>query len=261
MLHALWLYRGFLFSSVKRDFRSRYLQSLLGSLWNVVHPAALVLVYTLVFANVMSARLPGASDPLAYGIYLCAGLFAWNYFAEIVARLQNVFLESANLLKKSSFPRICLPVATLLSATVNFTIIFTLFLVFLAATGRFPGALVLAALPVLLLQTGFAFGLGILTGTLNVFLRDIGQAMAILLQFWFWLTPVVYPIGVLPAAVRDVLGWNPMYGAVKAYQDIFVTQVMPDYSTLWPLATLTLVLLVIGYFAFRRLAPDVIDEL
>jgi lipopolysaccharide transport system permease protein len=261
MFEALWRYRGFLLSTVRRDFQSRYLQSFLGSLWNVVHPAALVAVYTLVFSEVMAARLPGVADRLAYGIYVCAGAFSWGYFAEILLRSQTVFLENANLLKKSSFPRICLPTAVTLTASVNFAIVFALFVAFLALAGRFPGWVVLAALPVLVLQTAFAFGLGILTGTLNVFVRDIGQAVGIFMQFWFWLTPIVYPAEIVPERFRGLLALNPLQPAFIAYQDIFVRHAMPDWPKLVPLAVLAVVLLVAGHLTFRRLSADMIDEL
>jgi hypothetical protein len=111
----------------------------------------MILVYTLIFAQVMQSRLPGDTSRYGYSIYLCAGIFGWGLFAEITSRAQNMFIEQANLLKKISFPRICLPVIVL-NALVNFAIIFGLFTVFLVLSGQFPGAVFLLLLPVLLLQ-------------------------------------------------------------------------------------------------------------
>ena len=109
MLKALWTYRGFILGSVKREFQSKYSNSLLGAAWNVLNPLAMIVVYTMIFSQVMKARLAGVNSTFAYSIYLCAGILTWGLFAEITSRALNVFIENANLLKKLSFPRLCLP--------------------------------------------------------------------------------------------------------------------------------------------------------
>src|SRR5437764_5708179 len=154
MLRGLWAYRGFVLGSVKREFQSKYTNAMLGALWSLLSPLAMIVVYTVIFSQVMHSRLPGAAPDAryAYSIYLCAGVLTWNLFAEIVARAQGMFLEQANLIKKISFPRICLPLIVVLNGLVNFGIIFGLFTVFMIASGTFPGAVFLALLPVLLVQ-------------------------------------------------------------------------------------------------------------
>ncbi len=261
LARAAWLYRGFIGGSVKREFQSRYRNSMLGAAWMILNPLAMIVVYTLVFSQLMKARLPGIDNDLAYSIYLCAGVFAWGLFAEIVGRSQTMFLDNANLLKKLSFPRICLPIVVVLNATVNFAIIFTLFTGFLLLSGNFPGLVFVAALPLLVLQIAFAIGLGMLLGVLNVFFRDVGQFFGIFLQFWFWLTPIVYPAGVVPNAVRPLLELNPMTHIVAAWQGIFVSGAWPDWSSLWPTALLTIMLGVAGLALFRRRAGEMVDEL
>lgn len=198
LYRSLRSYRGFIFGSVKREFQTRYRNSLFGALWTVLNPLSMIVVYTVIFSQIMRARLPGVEDGLAYSVYLCAGLLTWGLFAEITTRSQSMFLENANLLKKISFPRICLPVITLLNAGVNFAIILGLFFGFLLISGRLPGMALLALIPLLMLQVLFAAGLGMLLGVLNVFFRDVGQMFGICLQFWFWLTPIVYPLSILP---------------------------------------------------------------
>src|SRR3546814_16488470 len=116
----------------------------------------MILVYTVIFSQIMRAKLPGIDSTFAYSIYLCAGLLTWGLFAEIVGRSQNVFLEHANLLKKLSFPRLCLPVTLVLSSLVNFAIIFGLFTAFLVISGNFPGLPIVAVLLVLAIQIAFA---------------------------------------------------------------------------------------------------------
>lgn len=261
MLRGLWAYRGFVLGSVKREFQSKYANAMLGAVWSLLSPLAMILVYTVIFAEVMRARLPGSDSSLAYSIYLCAGILTWGLFAEIVARAQNMFLEQANLLKKISFPRICLPVIAVLNALVNFGIIFGLFTVFLLVSGHFPGAIFVAIVPVLLLQVLLAIGLGLVVGVLNVFFRDVGQFVTIAMQFWFWLTPIVYPASILPEQVRPMLAYNPMATLVQSYQAILVKGEAPDWQALLSVAVLALLLCVLGMRLFRKRAGEMVDEL
>ncbi|WP_263147303.1 ABC transporter permease [Pseudomonas sp. RIT-PI-AD] len=261
LARAIWNYRGFVAGSVKREFQSRYRNSLLGGAWMVLNPLAMIVVYTVIFSQLMKARLPGVDDGLAYSIYLCAGVLTWGFFSEIIGRSQSVFLENANMIKKLSFPRICLPLIVVLNAGVNFAIIFALFLGFLLVTGKLPGPALLGVLPVLAIQVLFSIGLGIILGVLNVFFRDVGQFVGILLQFWFWFTPIVYPLSVLPDAARAVIALNPMTPVIGAYQTIFVYGRWPDWESLWPVTLIACVLCVLGMRLFRKRAGEMVDEL
>lgn len=261
MLGSVWRYRGFVIGSIKREFQSKYRNSLLGAAWTVLNPLAMIVVYTVIFSQVMGNRLAGTASPFAYSIYLCAGVLTWGLFAEITGRSQSVFLENANLIKKLQFPRICLPIIVVLNALINFAIIFGLFTAFLVLSGNFPGWIYAALLPVLLLQIAFAIGLGMILGVLNVFFRDVGQFFTILLQFWFWFTPIVYPVATLPAAVRSLLVWNPMAAVIVAYQDILVRGAAPQWSSLLPVALLGLGCCALGLQLFRKRAGEMVDEL
>ena len=258
---SLWGYRGFVLGSVKREFQSRYRGSLFGALWTVLNPLSMIVVYTVIFSQVMRARLPGVDDGLAYSVYLCAGLLTWGLFAEITSRSQSMFIENANLLKKISFPRICLPVIVLLNAGVNFAIILALFLGFLALSGRLPGAALLALVPLLATQVLFAAGLGMILGVLNVFFRDVGQLFGICLQFWFWLTPIVYPIGILPEGIRSLIELNPMTALMRSYQQLFLHGQWPDWPSLLPITLLALLLCALGLRLFRQRVGEMVDEL
>lgn len=261
LLRAIWHYRGFIRGSVQREFQARYRNSLLGALWTIINPLAMIIVYTVIFSQLMQARLPGVENNLAYGIYVCAGLLTWGLFAEIIARSQSVFLEHAGLLTKLSFPRICLPIIVQLSALINFAIIFSLFLGFLLITGNFPGWVVLGMLPVLLIQILFATGLGIILGVLNVFFRDVGQMTGIVLQFWFWFTPIIYPPSILPDNVVPLLAWNPMFPLVQAYQGIFVQGLWPQWGNLLPMAVISCVMCILALSLYRKRSGEMVDEL
>jgi lipopolysaccharide transport system permease protein len=261
MLNSIMAYRGFILGSVKREFQARYRNSLLGAAWTVLNPLAMILVYTVIFAQVMRTRLPGVDSTFAYSIFLCAGVLTWGLFAEIVGRSQNVFLENANLLKKLSFPRICLPIIVILNAGLNFAIIFSLFVGFLVLSGTFPGWVFVAIFPILALQVVFSIGLGITLGVLNVFFRDVGQFFGILLQFWFWLTPIVYPLSIAHENIRNLMAWNPMAALVMSYQAILVNGVWPQWGSLLPVTVTGLALNVLGMRLFRKHAGEMVDEL
>ena len=258
---ALWAYRGFILGSVKREFQSKYRNSLLGAAWTILNPLAMIVVYTVIFAQVMRAKLPGVDSTFAYSIYLCAGVLTWGLFAEIAGRAQGIFLEHANLLKKLSFPRLCLPVIVVANASLNFAIVFGLFTAFLLISGNFPGWTYLALLPVLAIQVVFAIGLGISLGVLNVFFRDVGQFFGIVIQFWFWLTPVVCPASILPENVQPIIAFNPMAQLIGAYQRILVSGQWPQWETLLPSALLAILLCALGLRLFRKHSGEMVDEL
>jgi lipopolysaccharide transport system permease protein len=254
-------YRGFILGSVQREFQSKYRNSILGAAWTVLNPLAMIVVYTVIFSQVMHNRLPGASSAFAYSIYLCAGVLTWNLFAEITTKAQSVFLDNAGLIKKINFPRLCLPIIVVCNAGVNFAIIFGLFSAFLVVSGNFPGWVFVAVLPLLALQVLLAIGLGMILGVLNVFFRDVGQFFSIALQFWFWFTPVVYPASVLPENVRPLLAYNPMAPLIQGYQEILVNGRLPHWGSLLPTTALALILCLLGMQLFRRRAGEMVDEL
>ena len=150
LIGELYAYRGFISSCVKREFQSKYKNSLFGLAWNIINPVSMIFVYTVIFSQVMRAKLPGVDNTFAYSIYLCAGVLTWGLFAEITTRSQAMFVENANLLKKIKFPKICLPASVVASASLNFAIIFSIFSLFLVVSGNSPGLPYLVLFPLLI---------------------------------------------------------------------------------------------------------------
>lgn len=258
---ALWRYRGFVLSMVQRELRQRYAQSFLGSLWNVIHPLTLILVYTLVFSQVMRSRLPGMELRFGYSIYLCAGLLPWTLFSASLDRGVGVFVEQANLIKKVNFPRVTLPLIVQLSALVDFAIIFGIYSAFLLAIGWFPGWPLLAMIPLLLIQQALSAAIGLLLGCLNVYIRDTKQVVGIVLQFWFWFTPVVYASAALPERAARILRWNPVWPLFNAYHELFLHRAFPGFQGIWLPIACALAFGALGAAAYRSLAPGMTDEL
>ena len=261
ILRPVWNYRGFVLGSVKREFQAKYRNSLLGAAWNIINPLAMIVVYTVIFSQVMQARLPGVANTFGYSIYLCAGVLTWGLFTEITMRSQNMFLDNANLLKKMNFPRLCLPVVVVANGLLNFAIVFGLFAIFLLFSGNFPGWVSLAIFPLLALLVLFAVGLGMVLGVLNVFFRDVGHFFGIFIAFWFWLTPIVYAPEILPERVRPLMALNPMSAFMAAVQGVLVRGEWPHWSSLIYLAILAVALCLLGMHLFRSRVGEMVDEL
>jgi len=260
-LKPLWAYRGFILGSIQREFQSRYSNTLLGAAWAVINPLAMIAVYTVIFSQVMRARLPGTDSAFAYSIYLCAGILSWGVFSEIIVRAQHMFIENANLLKKLSFPRLCLPVVVVANALINFCIIFGLFTLFLVFSGNFPGLTYLALAPLLLILATLAIGIGITLGILNVYFRDIGHFCGVFMQFWFWLTPIVYPASILPPQIQGWICYNPMAPLIAGFQTLLVAKLWPEWGSLAYPAVLAALSCMLALYLFRKHAGDMVDEL
>lgn len=261
MLRDVWAFRGFIFHNVKREFQSRYLGTQLGAFWTVAQPLTMIVIYTVVFAKLMRPSLPNHNSEFAYSIYLCAGVLTWGLFSEMLGRCVNIFVENASILKKVNFPKLCLPIIVLASSWLHFAIVLCLFLIFLLLSGNFPGWVLLTGIPVMLIQAAFTVGLGMLLATVNVFYRDVSQSVNVILQFWFWGTPIIYAPVVIPDRIRAVLEWNPMWPLIHAYQGIFLDKAAPDWASLIYPTLLAISLSLLGMYAFLRLQGEIVDEL
>ncbi|CAH0992277.1 hypothetical protein SIN8267_02396 [Sinobacterium norvegicum] len=261
-IQSLISYRGFIRGSVRREFDAKYRNgSLLGILWSILTPLSTIVIYVVIFTSLMQARLEGVDNSFAYGIYICSGVLTWGVFAEVINRCRTMFIDNANMLKKLSFPRLCLPIIIVSSSLLNFCIVMFLFFIFLMLSGLWPNFSLFALLPLLMLQLLLAVSLGVILGVLNVFFRDVGQLSGILMQFWFWFTPIVYPISILPDVVKQFILLNPMTHIIAGYQDIFVFNRWPSLDTLIMPLLVAIGLFVIALMLFKRRGGEMVDEL
>lgn len=261
LVKAIYAYRHFILASVLGEIKGRYARSRIGALWYVLHPLAMALIYALVLSEVLGAKIGGVESKAAYSIYLMAGISAWGLFQEITSRSIGIFVEYGNTLKKINFPRICLPIIVLGGALINQFFLLTSIIVIFVFYSHFP-TIHLLALPIGILSIVlFAFGIGIILGVLNVFSRDVAQVMMVILNLWFWLTPIVYTPEVLPESLRHFLRYNPMTPVVQFYQDVLLYQVWPNVTSLLPVLSASLVLTILSMVAFRRASPEIVDVL
>ncbi len=246
---------------VVTDLRGRYVGSSLGLFWTVVHPLVMILIYTVVFSAVMGARLPQSTDPYAYGIYLCAGLLPWMAFQEVLTRTTTIFPDNAHLVRKIAFPKVILYGFVTLSSAINFSLALTVFVLVLLASGHSVPLSITLWLPLVALQLAFALGLGMITSVVHVFVRDTAQVVTVLMQVWFWITPIVYVESILPEWLHRVEALNPLYVFSAASRDVVLRGALPDLRRTGILVALTALTLTVGVWLYRRFRADILDEL
>lgn len=260
-IQELWRARHFIKSAIGNEFATRFARSRLGGLWMVLHPLAQIIIYAFILSTVMAARLPGISGTYSYAIYLTAGILGWSLFTEVVSRSLGVFIDNGNLLKKMAFPRLALPVVLAGGSLINNLILLGVGLIVFALLGHYPGWVVVWLPLLILLTLCMALALGICLGIVNVFLRDVGQIVPIILQFGFWLTPIVYVIGMIPERFRFILYFNPMTGVVQAYQSILVFGKTPDFQLLAYPLLFTLIMAALAARLYSQASEDMVDAL
>ena len=256
MIHRWFLLREL----VRRDFQGRYAGSLLGFVWSFVQPLFLLALYYFVFGTVLRVRLVGESTG-SFGLFLFAGLLPWMAFQEGVSRGATAVTDNAVLVKKLTFPSEILVLAVALTALLHEGIAGVVFLVVVAAAGQAsPASLpwLLLAIP---LQMALTLGLGFFLASLNVLFRDISQLLGMVLMAWFFLTPIVYPLGQVPAELQPWVAVNPLTVLTSLYRLAFFGG---DPVPVWQLAGLAGVAVVVflgGLVMFRRLKPTFVDEI
>jgi len=253
----LYSYRDLIRNLVIRDLKVRYKNSVLGILWSLLNPLLMTLVFTVVF----TIMLPRSGQP-NYPVFFMCGFLPWSFFASSLAGATGSIVDNAPLIKKVYFPREILPLAEVLSNLVNFLIALTvLFAMLIVFRMRLTPALMMLPL-IILAQVLFTCGMSFLLATANVFYRDTQHILEVLLQAWFFLTPIFYPITFLPEQYRflglalDVRLWtrrlNPMASLIASYHDVLYLGVPTGLDFFLRTFVTCLVVLVIGYAVFAH---------
>jgi lipopolysaccharide transport system permease protein len=255
-------WRGFIVGAAARELRERYARALLGWLWLVVPPAVFIAIYSLVFSRL--ARGVGLPDlgPYTYSVFLCAGLLTWLWFADLLGRLVGLFTRNAALLKKTQIPWSALLAVDLLVSLAGLAIQLSVFAALLVLLRLWPGWPVILFAPLLFVQLLLAVGLGLGLAVLHVFVRDVGLLVPLLLQIWFWLTPIIYTLGVLPERAGHWLRLNPVTPLIQAYQSVVLhTPAAIDWRGVGVLGLLSIVALTVSLRLLQRNLPFIYDEI
>jgi ABC-type polysaccharide/polyol phosphate export permease len=246
---------------VKRDFQQRYVGSVVGWLWGLIHPLVLLASYTFVFSYCLKQRGNADQAQGHYWLFLFAGMLPWMLFSETIARGSSSLLDQSNLITKTVFPAEIVPISIFLSTLVGHLLaIFLLFTSVLLVLHQAGFSLIL--LPVLFLLTGLlAVGLAWISSSLQVYLRDTAQVVTVILTFWLWLTPIFIPDQQYPAKARFVLVLNPITYLVHCYRDVLLSSRFPAFHDLAILASVSVAVFVAGGLFFRHMKRGFADVL
>jgi lipopolysaccharide transport system permease protein len=247
--------RTLLLQLVKRDFHQRYVGSAAGWLWGLIHPLVLLASYTFIFSICLK------TDQKNYPMFLFAGMLPWLLFSDTVQRSSGSLVEHANLITKTMFPAEVIPVSIYLSSLASHFLTVTLFAI-VAAIWLGHMSLMLILLPVFTLLLGlFTVGLGWIAASLQVYLRDTSQVVAVIMTFWMWLTPIFIPEDRIPHWARFVLRINPLAYVVRAYRAMLLGQAVPSLRDLGWVAVFGVSAFICGGLFFRYLKRGFADVL
>jgi lipopolysaccharide transport system permease protein len=252
----LFLLREF----VRRDFKGRYAGSALGFVWSFVQPLWNLVLFTFVFSVVLKISPIGERTD-DFAVFLFCGLLPWMAVQEGIARSTTAITDNAALVKKVSFPSEMLVLSVVSAALLHQAIAAAVFMVVLA----FMGSFTVNALPILLialpLQLALTVGLGLLLAAVNVFVRDTSQVQTMVFAGWFYFTPIVYPLSLVPERFRSWLELNPLTTLVTLYREAFLGGELGLVAGTGRLAIISIILCVLGWLVFNRLKPVFSDEI
>jgi lipopolysaccharide transport system permease protein len=256
-IKELWEYRELLYFLVWRDIKVRYKQTALGVLWAIIQPILTMVVFSIFFGKL--GKLP--SDGIPYPIFSFAALVPWTLFSNGLTQASSSLVSSSNLIKKVYFPRLIIPIATVLAGLVDFFLAFVILLVMMAFYGIFPTINILW-LPVYLVLTIVAsLAVSLWLSALNVEFRDVRYIVPFLTQIWLFATPIAYSSTLLSEPWRTIYGLNPMVGVVEGFRwALLGTNTQPGMMAVVS-ATAALILLISGAFYFRRMEKTFADKI
>jgi lipopolysaccharide transport system permease protein len=254
-LPELWEYRELLYFLVWRDIKVRYKQTALGAAWAVLQPLLTMAVFSVFFGRL--AKVP--SDGVPYPVFAYTALLPWQLFAYALTESANSLVGSQNLLKKVYFPRLVVPISSVLSGLVDFAISFVVLLGLMLYYGVVPTRSIVLLPAFVLLALTTALSVGLWLSALNVQFRDVRYTIPFLTQFWMFGTPVAYPSSLVPERWRPLLGLNPMAGVVDGFRWALLGQSASPGPLLWVSVAAVLILLAGGLMYFRRMESTFAD--
>ncbi|HEV3468839.1 MAG TPA: ABC transporter permease [Pyrinomonadaceae bacterium] len=254
-LRDLWEYRELLYFLIWRDIKVRYKQTALGAAWAVLQPLMTMLVFSVFFGRL--ARMP--SDNIPYPIFAFTALVPWTLFAHGLTGSANSLVGNANLITKVYFPRLVIPIATVLAGLLDFALAFVVLLLMLLYYGIVPTANVVWLPAFVLLALATSLGVGLWLSALNVEFRDVRHVVPFVTQLWLFATPIAYPSSLLPEPWRTVYGLNPMVGVAEGFRWALVGAKTAPGPVVAASSLAAVAILVGGVFYFKRMERTFAD--
>ena len=254
-IRELWEYRELLYFFVWRDVKVRYKQTAIGAAWAVLQPFLTMLVFSLFFGRL--AHIP--SQGLPYAIFYYSALLPWMYFASALQNSTTTIVENQRLVTKVYFPRLMLPLSSVLSGLVDFGISFLMFVAMMFYYQIHPGWVMLMVPVFLLLAVLTAFGVGLWLSALNAIYRDVRYVVPFLVQFWMFASPVAYPASLVPAKWRWLYGLNPMAGVIEGFRWSLAGRGTPPGRLIVVSSAVVLAILLSGVAYFQKMETTIAD--
>lgn len=247
-LKEVWRYRELLYFLVWRDVKVRYKQTALGAAWAIIQPVMTMIVFSIFFGRL--AKIP--SDGIPYPVFAFTALLPWQLFAFALTDSSNSLVGNQNLITKVYFPRLVIPISSVLAGLVDFAIAFVVLLALMLYYGITPTAAIVLLPLFVLLAIVTALAVGLWLSTLNVKFRDVRYTIPFLTQLWMFATPVAYPSSLVPKPWRALYGLNPMAGVVEGFRWALLGKSGNPGALLWVSITAVVLLLIGGLYYFRR---------
>lgn len=259
-LKELWKYRELTWFLALRDIKVRYKQTALGVAWAVIQPLLQTFIFTLFFHRVAGIQGPGG---VPYEIWVFCAMIPWQLFETSLTNAGNSLVGSQNLISKVYFPRLSIPISTIIAAVVDFLIAFGLLIIVMAVYGRVPGLAVLLLPVFVLLAVTAALAVGLWLSALNVQYRDVRYVIPFLARIWFFATPILFPVSKVTehfGKTGEVLfGLNPMAGVIEGFRWALLGTPAPSMLLLAVSTAATFVLLIGGLYYFKRMEQTFAD--
>jgi lipopolysaccharide transport system permease protein len=254
-LGAIWDYRELLYILIWRDVKVRYKQTVIGAGWAIFQPVMTMAIFTVVFGSFV--KIP--SDGLPYAVFAYTALVPWAYFSQALSRSGTSLVGNANLITKVYFPRLLIPLTSVMAPAVDFLFAFLVLLGLIVWFGIVPtwGLLALPLFFLLAMITALAIGLWL--SPLNARYRDVGHAIPFLIQLWMFASPVVYPVSLVPESWRLLYSLNPMVGVIEGFRWALLGKGSPDFTVMLVSAVVVFVLLAGGIVFFKRMERTLTD--
>jgi lipopolysaccharide transport system permease protein len=247
-LRDLWAYRELLYFLTWRDVKVRYKQTLLGATWAILQPLMTMLIFTLLFGRLAGIK----SDGIPYPIFAYGGLLIWTFFANSVTNSGNSLVGSAHLITKIYFPRMIVPAGAVAAGLVDLALAFLIQIGLMIYYGVHASWALLMVLPLVLLTTLLALGVGMWLSALNVKYRDVRYAIPFLIQLWMFASPIIYPVSMLPPKWQWLLMLNPLTGIIQNFRIALFANQAFEWKALGISALITAVVLTYAAYSFRR---------
>ncbi len=250
----IYQYRHMLKTLVKQDINGRYKGSFFGFLWTLLNPLLMLFVYSLVFQFVFRTGIEH------YSIYLFICLMPWNAFANTIAIGTTCVSNNASILKKVYFPREILPLAVVISNTIQYFFSAVIIFIALLVSGVGVSWYALLLPVIVLIQSIFSLGIVMILSAANVYVRDVQYIMNPVMMIWMYACPILYSISMIPERFLKIYKLNPMVTIMQGYQDILYSKTWPDFKNLGIVFLISIVVLIIGYLVFNKLQRRFAEE-